>query len=547
MTEETDFDLGRSRRDLLRASVALPALGALGGLSFCLEAAAKTAASPIPGHDASAVPSPATLGGLLKQLHAFGPIRATGTAPCRAFEEFLADEFAKLGCAIERDQFRLTSWECSIEACSISVVEDLRPTPPGDRAAASAPPARHLEVIAYYPFGGSTRGKPPVTGRILFGGSGEDCGPEILKSHSAAELAEAIVVVDMPLAGGGVRGVVKYYPGSFPNPLPPVPTTPRVASQGGRGPMQAVEGKCKGLILCYTDVSNEAARYNYLPFSDKHRSMPAVWVGKADRDYLKSVSGKASATMRCDAKLTPEARADTILATLKGASDEVIFMTTQTDGPNECNENGALGLLAAATYLAKIPNRKRTVVFCLPTGHYAAGAVADPVTGSGRRAGTAGVIEKYPDIIKRTVAQIHLEQMGAMEWLDLDGKWQATARPAQENWIPTPVVHELINRMFLATTNGLDPKFSRSGLVESGQAPGEGGQLRAMGIPGIGLMGSPHYFFRADPRGVIDKLSPEVMHNQVEIATRLLAMMDRLSPEQMKGLAPISAAELGQA
>ena len=68
-----------------------------------------------------------------------------------------------------------------------------------------------------------------------------------------------------------------------------------------------------------------------------------------------------------------------------------------------------------------------------------------------------------------------------------------------------------------------------------------------MGVPGIGLMGSPHYFFRADPKGVIDKLSPQVMHNQVEIATRLLAMMDRLTPDQMKGLSPISAAELGQA
>jgi hypothetical protein len=84
-------------------------------------------------------------------------------------------------------------------------------------------------------------------------------------------------------------------------------------------------------------------------------------------------------------------------------------------------------------------------------------------------------------------------------------------------------------------------------MVESGQAPGEGGQLRSLGIPGIGLMGSPHYFFRCDPKGVIDKLSPDVMHNQVVISTRLLAMMDRLTPDQMKGTAPISPAELGQA
>jgi hypothetical protein len=519
-----------SRRDLLKAGAAISALG---GLSAVAAAAAQTA-SQTPGHVAAAVPSPDVLDGWLKKLHKFGPIRATGTKQCRDFEEFLAAEFGKLGCAIERDQFRLTSWECDIKDCSIEVKED------GGKS-------RKLEVIAYYPFGGSTKGRPAVTGKVLYGGSGEQSGPDILKTYTDAELADAIVVVDMPLAGGGTRSVVKFYPESFPSPLPPVPTGPRVANQGGRGPMEALEKKCKGIIFCYTDVSDEAARYNYLPFSDKHRSIPAVWVGKTGSDYLKSVSGKANVTMRCDAKLTPDARADTIIATLKGQTDEVIFMTTQTDGPNECNENGGLGLLAAATYLSKIPNRKRTVVFCLPTGHYAGGAVADPVTGSGRRAGTAGVIETHPDIIKRTVAQIHLEQLAAMEWLDLDGKWQATGRVAQENWIPTPATHETSMKMFLATTKGLDPKFSRSGLVESGQAPGEGGQLRSMGIPGIGLMGSPHYFFRCDPKGVIDKLSPQVMHNQVTITTRLLAMMDRLTPEQMQGKAPISAAELGSA
>src|SRR5262249_6975119 len=162
---------------------------------------------------------------------------------------------AKLGCTIERDQFKLMSWECNIQDCSVEIKEDGGKT-------------KKLDVIAYYPFGGSTKGKPAATGKLLFGGTGEDCGPEVLNKYTEAELKDAIVVIDMPLAGGGIRGTVKYYPGSFPDPLPPPVNAPRVASQGGRGPMQALETKCKGLILCYTDVSDEAARYNYLPFSD---------------------------------------------------------------------------------------------------------------------------------------------------------------------------------------------------------------------------------------------------------------------------------------
>jgi hypothetical protein len=525
----------QSRRDLLKAAAAAPLMG---GLAACVTAA--EGASPVPGHQASAVPSTETLDGWLRQLHRFGPIRATGTSQCRAFEEFLATEFGKLGCEVRREQFRLTSWECDLADCFIAIDPDDN-CRPGQICVSDV---ERLNVVAYYPFAASTKTTGLVSGRVLFGGTGENCGPEILARYPAEQLAESIVVIDMPLAGGGVRGTVRYYPESFPNPLPEPVAAPRGASQGGRGPMAALEGKCKGIIFCYTDVSDEAARYNYLPFSDQHRTIPALWVGKRGSDYLKSVSGKARATIKCDAKLTPDARADSLLAILKGETDEVIYMTTHTDGPNEVNDNGALGLLAAATYLSKIPNRKRTVVFSLPTGHYAAGAIADARTGSGRRAGTGGNMAKWPEFVDRAVAQIALEQMGAMEWADVDGRWGPTGRVAPENWIPTPAVAPTINKLMMACTPGLDPRFSRVGLVESGQAPGEGGGLRTRGIPGVGLMGSPHYFFRCDPAGVIDKLSPRVMRNQVLITTRLLALMDRLSPAQLKGESPIGEAEL---
>jgi hypothetical protein len=525
----TGSKLGLSRRGALQSAAAAAGFGSLGAPAEVLAAAAsQRIAGYVPGN---VVPT-ATLGAWLKQLHDFGPIRATGTPQCRAFEEWLATRFAALGCTIEREQFKLTSWECDIaNDCAITVRED-------------GGASRTLEVVAYYPFAASTRGKAPVTGKLLYGGVGEQSGDSIVAKYSAAELAEAIVVIEMPLAGGGVRGTVKYFPGSFPDPLPPLVDAPRVASQGGSGPMRVLESRCKGLILCYTDVSNEAARYNYLPFSDQHRKIPALWVGADDTRYLKSVAGKASATLRCEARLTANARADSMIAVMKGASDEVVYMTTHTDGPNEVNDNGALGLLASATYLSRQKNRRRTNVFSLPTGHYAAGAIRDPVTGSGRPAGTGGNMAKWPQYVERAVAQIALEQMAATEWADVGGKWGPTGRPAPENWIPTPAVAQTVNRLFLAAAAGEDPKFSRSGLVESGQAPGEGGGLRTRGIPGVGLMGSPHYFFRCDPKGVIDKLDPRIMHNQVSIVAKLLVLFDRLSPAQLKGQTPITAADL---
>src|SRR5947208_3528035 len=101
-----------SRRKLLRSAGALAALGGVGGLPAVARAIAL--APSVAGHRPALVPTPATLAGWLKRLHDFGPVRATGTAQCRAFEEFLAAEFAKLGCTIERDRYRLSSWECSL-------------------------------------------------------------------------------------------------------------------------------------------------------------------------------------------------------------------------------------------------------------------------------------------------------------------------------------------------------------------------------------------------------------------------------------------------
>jgi hypothetical protein len=524
-----------SRRELLRMAGAMPFVSAFAGLPGAL-LAATDGRRQIAGYDPSRLPTVETLSKWLKQLHEFGPIRMTGTPQCRAFEEFLAQQFAAIGFSTERDQFRLTSWECRITDCSITIEED-------------SGAKRTVEVVAYYPFGGSTRGKPAATGRVLYvPGLGVAAAKALADATPADVLANSIIVMDMPLQRSA-RAAATPPPaplGHFPETSIPRVGGPSPSGQSGREIMEVFENRSKGLIMCYTDVSNETARHNYLPFSDKHRTLPAIWAGAEGSAYLKSVSGKATATIRCDAKLTPDSRADTILATLKGQSDEVVFLTTQTDGPNECNENGGLGVLAVATYWSKIPasQRRRTLVCSLPTAHYAMGAVLDKETGSGRRGGTRGVLDKWPDMAKRIVAQIAMEQMGAMDWMELNGTFAPNGAVAPERWIPTPATQDASAKMFLAATVGEDPRYSNVSVTPEFGAPGEGGSVRSLGIPGIGLMGQPAYFFRADPKGVIDKLDTNVMHNQVSFAAKMSILMDRLSPDQMHGKASISDSDL---
>jgi hypothetical protein len=150
---------------------------------------------------------------------------------------------------------------------------------------------------------------------------------------------------------------------------------------------------------------------------------------------------------------------------------------------------------------------------------------------------------KRPDLLKRVVGQIALEQMGAMEWVDRDGKFIPTGNVARERWIPTESVAQTIAQLFVPATSGEDSKYSASFLSTSG-APGEGGAPRSANIPGIGLMGGPSYFFRCDPKGVLDKLSPQVMYNEVAIATKMMLLMDRLTVDQLSGKAPITNADL---
>jgi hypothetical protein len=520
-----------TRRELLQLS-AVASLAALTGDR------AAAAGRPIAEFNPAWLPDPNQLARWLKQLHDFGPIRATGTPQARAFEEWLAAQVTALGFTVERDQYRLTSWECDVARdCSLNVVEG------GAK--------KNVEVVAYYPFCGSTRGAGPVSGRVLYvpGGIQVETARAWVEKQSAGELAASIVVIDMPLStpAGSDYSRIRWYPETFPAKPPETVRRPNPANQGGRAQMELFENRCRGLVLCTNDVANDTARYSYLPFGDQHRKIPCLFVGGDGSKYLQSIAAsKAVLTMRCDAKLTPDARADSLAATMKGQTDEVIFLTTHTDGPNEVNDNGALGVLALAAYWSRMPadRRRRTLFLSLPTGHYAGGAIADKITGSGQRAGTSGIMNKRPDVVSRTVAQIQLEQMGAMEWVDQNGTYAPTGNVAKQRWIPTPAVAPIIVRLFMAATETEDARYANSGLVESGSAPGEGGSLRSRNIPGIGLMGSPSFFFRVDPKGVVDMLSPNVMHFEASIAAKLMVLFNRLSVDQLNGKAPISDADI---
>src|SRR5262245_64598555 len=51
---------------------------------------------------------------------------------------------------------------------------------------------------------------------------------------------------------------------------------------------------------------------------------------------------------------------------------------------------------------------------------------------------------------------------------------------------------------------------------------GEGSSLSRAGIPTIGYIPQPNYLLAGPPDGCIDKLSPELMHSQIQVFAKLL-------------------------
>jgi hypothetical protein len=281
-----------------------------------------------------------------------------------------------------------------------------------------------------------------------------------------------------------------------------------------------------GVILAWTDVSDANAADQYTPFSRPLQGIPGLYVGRETGVKLKSLAGGGSkATVVLEADIHADTPTDTLIATLPGTnSDEVILVNTHTDGPNATEENGGLGILALAKYFAKLPKseRKRTLVFPLTTGHF-----AGPWAPSMR-----GIIQKYPDLIKKTVAALTIEHLGCKEWAD-DASLHY--QPTGENeWAVAITEHASTGHILVDALKGSgDQKTAVVNPVHGGWL-GEGGSLARAGVPTIGYIPQPNYLLAGPADGCIEKLSAERMHAEIEVFAKVIHKMDTMTATELK-------------
>jgi len=103
-------------------------------------------------------------------------------------------------------------------------------------------------------------------------------------------------------------------------------------------------------------------------------------------------------------------------------NDEQILLVTHSDGPNLSQENGVLGIVALIRHYARIPqsDRPRSLRVLLDPQHYTPGRH------------TINWYDAHPDVMRRVVASVGVEQLGQREYGIDESGYGLTGRP--EPW-----------------------------------------------------------------------------------------------------------------
>jgi len=428
-----------------------------------------------------------------------GP-KYTGNQAHTTFVEFLATNLKTLGLDVAREHYRLPRWEARRWAISVT---------PASGAGFTAP------VTSYFPYSGQTSAAG-VTGELVFAGS----SPKFTLDNLRGKVA----LIDF---AANTRQWAKMYQAWGVNPPDETLPASMHPARGGVSDLTPFQkAGAVGVILGWTDVSDANAADQYTPFSRPPQGIPGLYVGRETGAKLRSLAGSgATATVVLEAEIFPDTPTDTLIATLPGASsEEIIIVNTHTDGPNATEENGAIGILALAKYFSKIPKseRRRTMVFPLTSGHF-----AGPWVPSIR-----GVIEKHPDLIKKAVAALTVEHLGCLEWMDdATLNYKATGK---KEWSVAITPDKSMGNILVDALKGSRDRAAVVNPVNGGWL-GEGGSLSRAGVPTIGYIPQPNYLLAGPADGCIDKLSPELLHSQIEVFAKALHKVDAMDATQLKG------------
>src|SRR5262249_4765805 len=111
-----------------------------------------------------------------------------------------------------------------------------------------------------------------------------------------------------------------------------------------------------------------------------------------------------------------------------------------------------------------------------------------------------------------------------------------TYRPTgKKEWSVAITPNKKMGEIMAAEVTGT---IDRCGVVNpvAGGFLGEGAGLSRAGIPTIGYIPQPTYLLAGPSNGCIEKLSPELLHSQIQTFAKVIHRIDATSAAELKGI-----------
>lgn len=276
----------------------------------------------------------------IDRLCELGP-RTSGSAAHQALIEDVAAELLTIGYHVHRDTHFFDRWDLAADEAGLQIG------------------LKQVPLSSAWPYSGQT-GPAGITGKLILMRG-------LRKNWRAATGKIAVIEaqnIDVP------AGLLLT---SWGDELPfKTVANPVIGSElAGTDLLKARQAGVLGVVAVWRDITDAAARGQYLPFTRDYQGIPAVWVPESLRDdVLDAARNGETATLTLEAKNTP-ASMDTLWAVSKGSgphANESVLVVTHSDGVNAVEENGHLGLLTLARDAAETAH-DRTIVFVYTAGH----------------------------------------------------------------------------------------------------------------------------------------------------------------------------------
>ena len=449
-----------------------------------------------------------------EKLNSFGP-RLTGSSAHASSIDFIQQELEALHLKVLRDHLSFNRWQA--EKWHLRVL-------------AAEHQWEDMPVSFYFPYSGAT-GPNGAEGELVYYKSAP-------WSFSRATGKIAVVDVAVPILPKFLVSLLLQTRSRYPDSSADFAdrfTTPLLATARLPDLAAAAKSGVLGVICVWRGCSAANATYQYIPFTLGLQGCPALWVSSDIGDRLRILVEKG-ARVRLSLEATVSCcQTDTVYCVVPGTDpSETIIVNTHTDGPNACEENGPVALLALAQWWMSVDpsERRRSVAFVFVAGHFQLPQLA--VHGQA----TSTWLQKHTELWDgkagnaKAVAGVTIEHLGAMEWKDDESSLKYRPTGKQEIEL-VYTANAALDRIYIEALAQRTKTRTMTLKPIDGVYLGEGQPLFHVGIPTISLIPTPDYLCAAVPNGYIEKLDRQLLYEQIQTFAKVLSALDRTSAEQL--------------